>query len=70
MPTKFSGTPPGVAISSSLSPASVSIEERNDPVAASPARSIASTTATPNATASTVSPARTGSRKSGRAINR
>src|SRR2546422_10471359 len=37
VPTKFSGTPPDAAISRSLSPPSVSNDERNDPVAASPA---------------------------------
>src|ERR1700730_2262606 len=65
-----SGTPPEATTSRSLSPAKVSIEEWNDPAAASPARSIANTTATPSATASTMSPRRIGSWKSGRTINR
>src|ERR1700751_2072468 len=56
--------------SRSLPPARVSIDERNDPAAAVPARSMASTTATPSAMARTVSAVRTGSASSGRTIKR
>src|SRR5947208_1236136 len=69
MPTMFSDRPPEVTTSRSLSPASVSIELRNEPAAAPPARSIASTTATPKAIAKIVSEERTGSRKSARNSN-
>src|SRR5712691_6409945 len=70
VPTSPSGTPLGAVTSRSLSPASVSIELRKEPVAAAPARSMARTTATPRATAEIVSKVRAGSRKSGRTINR
>src|ERR1035441_7942136 len=65
-----SGTPPVAMLSRSLSPVSVSIEERNDPAAAFPARSIASTTLTPRARAATVRTVRIGSLNRGRNIKR
>src|ERR1700722_2807968 len=63
-------TPPAAVTSRSLSPASVSIDERNEPPAALPASSIASTTETPSATASTINKERAGSRSMGRTIRR
>src|SRR4051794_38901482 len=70
LPTRASGTPPAAVTSRSLSPASVSIEDRNDPAAALPARSIARTTAAPTPTAAITSSDRAGSRKAGRMIRR
>src|SRR6202171_2077159 len=70
VPTTLSGTPPDVATSNSLPPASFSIEVRNEPAAAPPARSMARTTPTPKAIAKIVSKVLTGSRKGGRTINR
>jgi hypothetical protein len=70
VPTADSGTPPVATTSRSLSPASVSIDEWKEPVAAAPARSIASTTATPSAMAKIVSAVRTGSRNRGRTSKR
>src|SRR5882724_8487753 len=58
--------PPGAVTSRLLSPESVSIEERKEPAAAFPAKSMARTTATPRATASTVSAVSTEKRQSGR----
>src|SRR5262249_48954220 len=55
--------------SRSVLPARLSSEERNEPVAASPARSIATTTPTPRATATTVRIVRSRSRRSGRRIS-
>ena len=57
-------------ISRSVLPASVSMDERKEPVAASPARSIATTTATPSATERMVSAVRSRSRRSGRRMSR
>ena len=62
------GIPPFARISRSVFPARVSIEERNEPVAESPASSIATTTATPRATAKMVRAVRIGSWRSGRRI--
>ena len=70
MPTTCSGTPPVAIISKSLAPTNVSIDEWNDPAAAVPAKSIAKTTATPSAIASTVRVVRVGSLHSGRTIKR
>src|SRR5215469_4657364 len=70
VPTNASGTPPPAVTSRSLSPVIVSIDERNDPAAALPARSIASTTAAPTATAAITSSDRAGSRRAGRTIRR
>src|SRR3954447_10079592 len=70
VPTNVSRTPPAAVTSRSLSPASVSIEDRNEPAAALPARSIASTTAAPTATAAITSSDRAGSRNAGRMIRR
>ena len=69
-PIHVSSMPPLARISRSVLPDSVSIDERKEPVAASPARSIATTTATPSATASTVSRVRARSRRRGRRMSR
>ena len=66
---QFSSIPPLARISRSVFPSTVTRDDWNDPVAASPARSIATTTATPSATASTVSEVRSRSRRSGRNIS-
>src|SRR5579872_5840587 len=66
----LSGTPPTARTSRSELPTNVSIDERNDPAAALPASSIASTTATPRATAKMISDVRSGSRKNVRRISR
>src|SRR5260370_30759 len=66
VPTTFSGTPPAVTISRSFSPASVSMDERNEPAPAVPAKSMASTTATPSAIANNVKETRTSSPNHGR----
>src|SRR3954471_16261642 len=65
-----SGTPPPAVTSRLLSPAMVSSDDRNDPAAAFPARSMASTTAVPTATAAATSNDRPGSRSAGRTIRR
>jgi hypothetical protein len=46
------------------------MDDRNEPAAAVPAKSIASTTATPSAIAKSANEVRTGSRNNGRTIKR
>src|SRR5579863_7027903 len=70
VPTRVSGTPPAAVTSRSLSPTMVSIDDWNDPAAALPARSMASTTAEPTATATITSRDRAGSRSAGRTMRR
>jgi len=69
-PTTSSGTPPTATTSRSMSPASDSTEAWKEPTAACPASSMARTTATPRATARTVSVVRTFSRSIGRTTKR
>ena len=70
LPTYCSSTPPLAVTVRSILPVSVASDDWNDPTAASPARSIAITTATPRATERILIRVRIGSARRGRSTIR